>query len=97
MSGVQDGDAQPKRRLQAGNAERRPIELLVLLVKSVGSVVGGDAVHRAVGQARKQGLQVQKQQKQAKQAAKQQGGGSTTPNPLQTPFGGVGSTTGTTP
>ena len=47
-------------------------------------------------QARKQGLQVQKQQQQAK---KQGGGATTTPgaNPLQSPFGGFGSSTGTTP
>jgi hypothetical protein len=47
-------------------------------------------------QARKQGLQVQKQQQKAKQ---QQGGATTTPgaNPLESPFGGLGSTTGTTP
>jgi hypothetical protein len=47
-------------------------------------------------QARKQGLQVQKQQQKAKQ---QQGGSATTPgaNPLESPFGGLGSTTGTTP
>lgn len=49
-----------------------------------------------LSQARKQGLQVQKQQKKAKQ---QQGGATTTPgtNPLQNPFGGFGSSTGTTP
>jgi hypothetical protein len=49
-----------------------------------------------LSQARKQGLQLQKQQKKAKQ---QQGGSSTTPgaNPLQSPFGGLGSSTGTTP
>jgi hypothetical protein len=47
-------------------------------------------------QARKQGLQLQKQQKKAKQA-QQQSGGPTTPgtNPLQNPFGGLGSTTPT--
>jgi len=51
-----------------------------------------------LSQARKQGLQVQKQQQQAKQQAKQQGGGSTTtPNPLQNPFGGVGATPSPTP
>jgi hypothetical protein len=51
-----------------------------------------------LSQARKQGLQVQKQQQQAKQQAKQQGGGaSTTPNPLQTPFGGGVTTPGATP
>jgi hypothetical protein len=51
-----------------------------------------------LSQARKQGLQLQKQQQQAKQQAKQQGGGSTTtPNPLQNPFGGVGTTPTPTP
>jgi hypothetical protein len=51
-----------------------------------------------LSQARKQGLQVQKQQQQAKRQAKQQGGGSTTtPNPLQNPFGGVGATPSPTP
>jgi hypothetical protein len=51
-----------------------------------------------LSQARKQGLQVQKQLEQAKKAQKQSGG-STTPgtNPLQTPFGGLGSTTPTAP
>jgi len=47
-------------------------------------------------QARKQGLELQKQQQKAKQ---QQGGSATPPgaNPLESPFGGLGSTTGTTP
>ena len=50
-----------------------------------------------LAQARKQGLQVQKQLKKAKQ--QQQSGSTTTPgaNPLQNPFGGLGSSTGTTP
>ena len=50
-------------------------------------------------QIRKQGVQIQQQQKQAKQQQKQQGGTATTPgsNPLANPFGGFGSSTGTTP
>lgn len=69
-----------------------------------GDVAGGDAtakkavslasgqqakaVQQQLDQLRKQGLQVQKQQKKAKQQA---GGASTTPgeNPLQAPFGGT--------
>jgi hypothetical protein len=77
-----------------------------------GDVSGGDAdakkalaaaspaqrksAQKQLDQLRKQGLQVQKQQKKAKQA-QQQSGGATTPgaNPLQNPFGGLGSTTPT--
>jgi hypothetical protein len=54
-------------------------------------------VQQQLDQLRKQGLQIQKQQKQAK---KQAGGASTTPgtNPLQSPFGGAaGAPTPTTP
>jgi hypothetical protein len=77
-----------------------------------GDISGGDAdakkalsevpqsqrksAQKQLDQLRKQGLQVQKQQKKAKQA-QQQSGGATTPgsNPLQNPFGGLGSTTPT--
>jgi biotin operon repressor len=57
--------------------------------KAVSLATGSQrkAVQQQLDQLRKQGLQVQKQQKKAKQQA----GGTTTPgtNPLQTPFGGT--------
>jgi hypothetical protein len=57
------------------------------------------AIKTQMDQARKQGLKIQQQQQQLKKQAKKGGGKSTTPgtNPLQNPFGGLGSSTGTTP
>ncbi|TMK71272.1 MAG: hypothetical protein E6G49_09795 [Actinobacteria bacterium] len=64
---------------------------------SLASGAQKKAIQKQLDQLRKQGLQVQKQQKQAKKAA---GGASTTPgtNPLEAPFGGAaGAPTPTSP
>ena len=46
-------EAQRHRRLEAGDAERRAVELDVLLVVVMRRVIGGDDVDAAVGEARR--------------------------------------------
>ena len=50
-AGVNQFERQRQRRLEAGHAERRAIELHFLAGRFVRRVVGGDGVHVSVGQS----------------------------------------------
>ncbi len=58
MPDVQDGEAQAQRGFQAGNAEGGAVEFPVFFVQRVRSMVGGNAIHRAIDQAGQQGFAV---------------------------------------
>ena len=47
---MQVGDRQRERGFQSGDAERGALEFHLFLVGGVGRMVGGDGVHRAVGE-----------------------------------------------